>query len=465
VVNAGSITDQMSATERRATASLGLIYALRMLGLFMILPVFSLYAETLADMTPFLIGLAFGIYGLTQAFLQIPFGMLSDKIGRKPVIIGGLVLFALGSVVAANATDIWWVIIGRALQGSGAIAAAVMALAADLTREEQRTKMMATIGMSIGLSFMLAMVMGPLLDQLWGVPGIFMLTAVMAVMGILVVFFVVPNPVQSRVHRDAQAVPSQFKHVLLNSELTRLDTGIFCLHFILMANFVVIPVVLSKQIGFDVADHWQLYLSVLILSVVAMVPLIILAEKHHQMKPVFLGAILLIGLSEIAFYFFFDSLFLAAVILWLFFTAFNLLESVLPSLVSKIAPVDAKGTSMGVYSTSQFFGTFMGATCAGLVQQEINLLSIFVMNGLLAVVWFIIASGMNHPRYLSNFLLNVGVLDTKNAQHLLMQLTQVRGVAEVVIPEGEGVAYLKVDRKALDKEALFVFSRSEVDPA
>ena len=239
----------MSATEKRATFSLAGIYALRMLGLFLIMPVFALYAEELAGVTPLLVGLAIGIYGLTQALLQIPFGMLSDRIGRKPVIVGGLVLLAIGSVVAAMSESIAGVIVGRALQGSGAIAAAVMALVADSTRESNRTKAMALIGMSIGMAFMIALVAGPILYKSISVPGMFWMTAALAVAGILVILFVVPTPEHSSVHRDAEVVSGQVGRVLRNLELLRLDVGIFVLHLIMTALFLSYPLLLRDLGG------------------------------------------------------------------------------------------------------------------------------------------------------------------------------------------------------------------------
>jgi len=456
-----SITNTMSAAERRAALSLAMIYALRMLGLFMILPVFSLYAEHLTGATPILVGLVLGIYGLTQAALQIPFGLLSDRFGRKPVIIVGLLIFALGSVVAASADSIWGVLLGRAIQGAGAIAAVVMALAADLSREEQRTKMMASIGMSIGFAFMLAMVLGPILNQWVGVPGIFVLTSVLAIFGIGVVVFVVPTPQCSRRHRDAQTIPSQLQSVLNNANLVRLDIGIFCLHFILMASFLVLPLILKHEIHFPASEHWKLYLSVLLLSMLAMVPFVILAEKYHQIKKVFIAAVLTIILAQLSLYWVSVSFWFLAFALWVFFIAFNLLEATLPSLISKMAPPDSKGTAMGVYSTSQFLGTFLGGILGGVVHHKFGLQAVFVLNGVVASVWFVVAFGMKNPRYLSNYLLNVGVTDEQTAQHLSVQLTQIRGVAEVVILPEDGIAYLKVDQKALDKEALLVYSKNQ----
>ncbi|MCK5872375.1 MAG: MFS transporter, partial [Methylococcales bacterium] len=279
----------MTPLERRATFSLASIYALRMLGLFMILPILSLFAENIEGATPLLIGLSISIYGLSQALLQIPFGLLSDRFGRKKIIIIGLILFAAGSLVAAVSTTIYGILLGRALQGCGAIAAAIMALVADLTQEVHRTKAMATIGASIGISFGVAITLGPILAGYIGIQGIFYLTAVLALLAILVVLFIVPSPQKSIVHRDAQLVPTQITHVLKNTDLLRLNYGIFILHLILTASFVILPL-LIREAGLAAENHWQVYLPILITSMAVIVPFIILAEKKRKMKAVFIGA-------------------------------------------------------------------------------------------------------------------------------------------------------------------------------
>ena len=383
----------MNQLEQRSAYGLAGIYGFRMLGLFLILPVFALYAEDLGHATPLLVGLAIGIYGLTQAVLQIPFGFLSDRIGRKPVIVGGLLLFALGSVIAATADDIWLIIIGRAIQGSGAIAAAIMALLADLTRESQRTKAMAMVGITIGISFALALISGPLLHHWMGMSGIFWLTAALAVLGILILMLVVPTPVHSSVHGDAEPVPAMFRRVLGNVDLLRLDLGIFTLHLALTSLFLSIPLAL-RDVGLPVQQHTYLYLPVMLIAMIIMVPLIIMAEKRGRMKPVFLGAIGLLVLTQIGFYFSLHSFWGMALCMALFFVGFNVLEATLPSLVSKTSPREAKGTAMGVYTTSQFAGAFCGGLAGGWIHTEFGLAAVYLMGALACSVWLLLASGM-----------------------------------------------------------------------
>lgn len=453
--------ESMSPLEKRVAASLAAIFASRMLGLFMVLPVFAVYAKELEGFSPTLAGLAIGIYGLTQAVFQIPMGLLSDRIGRKPVIIGGLIIFAVGSVVAAMADSITGVIVGRALQGTGAIASAIMALAADLTREEHRIKVMASIGMSIGLSFALAMVLGPMLHGWFGVEGIFWITAILALAGIFVARFWVPTPLFSRFHRDAEVEVEWFGKALSDPQLLRLDSGIFILHFILVSMFVVIPTILHDQLSFDLEQHWKLYLPVLFFAVITMVPFIILAEKKRKIKQVLIGAIIVLSFSQLGLPIFSDSLVGFAIMLWLFFTAFNLLEASMPSLVAKMAPAAHKGTAMGAYSTSQFLGVFLGGLVGGSLSEFYGISGVSFFNIALLLIWLTLAVTMRKPNFFTSYLLNVGSVTKERAEEIINGLSQVAGVVDVTVIADDGTAYLKIDKEKINMLELRQFAAPE----
>ena len=380
----------MTAVERRAVAGLAGIYGTRLLGLFLILPVFALYAQTLEGYTPRLAGLALGIYGLTQACLQLPFGIASDRFGRKPVIAAGLVLFAIGSVVAALADSMLGVLVGRALQGAGAVSAAVTALVADLTRETQRTKAMGMIGITVGASFLVSIPLGSALNTIVGVPGIFWLTAALAVAGMLILWFAVPPPTRAT-RRERTPVLRELGAVLRDRELLRLNIGIFALHAALTATFVVLPTALVEQAGLPANEHAALYLPLMLLSALPLFPIISLAERRGWQRGVFAGAVLVLCLAQAALSLQNGSLLGIGAALLVFFIAFNILEASLPSLVSKMAPAAAKGAAIGVYSTFQFLGAFVGGDRGGWLHQHYGAAAVFAGAAALTGIWFVVS--------------------------------------------------------------------------
>ncbi|WP_084675335.1 MFS transporter [Methylomicrobium agile] len=447
------IASPMTRPEKRATWSLASIYAFRMLGLFLVMPVLSLFAEQIEGATPALIGLAIGIYGIVQSVLQIPFGLVSDRFGRKKVIVAGLLLFFAGSVIAALSTDIYGIIIGRAIQGSGAIAAAVMALVADLTQEVHRTKAMALIGASIGVSFGVAITAGPVIASFIGVHGIFWLIAGLALLAILIVLLLVPNPRLSRKHREAQVIPSHFSEVLTHPELLRLDYGIFILHLVMTASFVVVPL-LMRDAGLIPARHWMVYLPVFVLSLAFMIPFIILAEKKQKMKGVFLGAVSILILAFLGLSLFHASLFQVIGLLLLFFSGFNLLEATLPSLISKTAPGDLRGTAMGIYSTCQFMGAGIGGAAGGWCYGHYGAGGLFMACAALAATWLLLAFGMKTPRHWTNLLLSLERIELQKFDEFEQEILAIDGVEDVTLHPEEAVAYLKVDKQQLNTDAL-----------
>ncbi|KQQ60408.1 MULTISPECIES: MFS transporter [Pseudomonas] len=446
-------SERMSSGETRAASGLALVFAFRMLGMFMVLPVLATYGMDLAGATPALIGLAIGAYGLTQAFLQIPFGVISDRIGRRPVIYGGLVIFAIGSVVAAQADSIWGVIAGRILQGAGAISAAVMALLSDLTREQNRTKAMAMIGMSIGVSFAVAMVVGPLLTRAFGLHGLFLATGVLALVGIVLVAFVVPKATAHTRHRESGVARGEMLATLKHPDLLRLDLGIFVLHSILMASFVALPLALVERAGLPKEQHWWVYLTALVVSFFAMIPFIIYGEKKRKMKRVLLGAVATLMLVELFFWAFGDGLKALVIGTVVFFTAFNLLEASLPSLISKVSPAGGKGTAMGVYSTSQFLGSAMGGILGGWLFQHGGLGVVFIGCAALCALWLAIAVTMREPPYVTSLRLPLSPQAMRETG-LAERLKTVPGVTDAVVVAEEAAIYIKLDKEILDRTAL-----------
>ncbi len=450
----------LNKQEWYTASSLSAVYAVRMLGLFMILPVFALYTETLANATPVLIGIAIGIYGLTQAVFQIPLGLLSDKIGRKPVIVGGLLLFALGSVIAASTNNIWIIIIGRATQGMGAIAAATMALAADLTREQNRAKVMSVIGITIGMSFMLAMIIGPLINEWLGISGVFWITAGLAVTGVFLILFIVPTPKYQIKHRDAGINSGFLSLTLKNKLLWRMNISVFILHIIMTANFSVLPLIFQDTLGLDGADHWKIYLPVFASSFLFSVPLIVIAEKYQKIRSLFLIAIFTIIIAQFGMAFGrIDTITLILAFLS-FFIGFNFLEAVQPSLVAKYADVNTKGTAMGVFSTMQFIGIFIGGLAGGIVQSYYGYTGVFLLGAGMAWFWLFVAITLPKPNFYQSRIIEIDKKMLDDCDSLELAISQITGVKEVSVSPDEGVVYLKADNKELDEEALLAFSKS-----
>ena len=385
----------MSPVELRAALSLSSIFGLRMLGMFVILPVFAIYAEGLPggdNLT--LVGIAIGIYGLTQACLQIPFGWWSDRYGRKPVIYAGLAIFATGSFVAALGINIYVVILGRMLQGAGAISAAVMAMTADLTRDEHRSKAMAMIGSTIGATFALSLVLSPWLNRVIGVPGIFAMTGVLVLCAIGVVYALVPN-VPEKPRPDTRGI-ERFVAVLRDPQLVRLYYGVFTLHAVLMALFIAVPLDL-RAAGLPVDHHWQVYLPVMAGSFVLMLPGILGTKQPGRLRLVFIGSVALLLLAHLAMPWLKDSVWLITAFLLAFFTAFNTLEAHLPTLVSRIAPGSARGVAIGVFASLQFFGAFFGAATGGFLYGRWGTTGIVIFDALLLVIWLMAAIGTRVP--------------------------------------------------------------------
>ena len=376
----------MDSIERSVAFKVSLVMATRMLGLFMLFPVISIYASSeYQNTTPLLIGLAIGIYGLTQAFFQIPFGYLSDRFGRKPLLYIGLCLFFLGSILAAISTDIIYVIAGRALQGGGAISAVLMALLADSVSEENRSKANAFVGFQIGLAFMLSLLIGPTIASMTGLSGIFWSIALLSVISMSIVASL-PHTKPINYYRLST---QEFKKIL-NPRLLRLDFSVFTLHLMLTSTFIVMPLILVENNIINIAENWKLYLPAMVISFIGMVPLIILAEKLHKTKLILLISIALLMISQILFYELEINFSVFLIVLTLFFIAFNTIEAILPSLLSRTASSSKRGLAMGVFSTSQFLGTFFGGVIGGLIYDIFNLNSVFLFTIFMAIIWWLV---------------------------------------------------------------------------
>ncbi|MCC2607711.1 MFS transporter [Planctobacterium marinum] len=437
----------MNQTEIRGALSLAFVYLMRMLGLFMVMPVLVVLAQDYPDYTPVWVGAAIGAYGLSQALLQIPMGMLSDKLGRKPVIIGGLVLFAFGSLIAAMADSMWLLTLGRFLQGTGAIAGAIMALAADISRENQRSKVMATIGIAIGFSFYLSLIIGPLLAASAGLQGIFLITAVLALICIPLVLFGVPNVLVNAPSGDTLPGKSQIKHILQSKSLLRLNVSVLLLHMMITLVFVQFPVNL-QNLGWELGQHWMLYLPILLLAIVGMALLMGAGRKlpGHVVIIValWLMAIAFVGLANLA-----DSFYGLMAFIILFFTGFNYLEANLPAMVANIAPPGKKGSAMGVYASFQFFGAFLGGLVSGLILANFGSQLVWYLAAGICILWTGLFVGFHASERLSRYTLTLN-LAGRDLATLQTEFNALPGISEYTIVPDESAVYLKVQGKHFD---------------
>ena len=453
----------MDKQELSATISIALLYIVRMLGLFMLLPVLPLLGDDISLATPFLIGLALGIYGLSQALLQIPMGLLSDRFGRKPIIFFGLLVFIAGSLVAVNATDIYGIILGRFLQGCGAISSTLLALLSDVTRVDNRSKAMAIVGMSIGASFGIALVIGPWINGIYGIDGIFLFTAAAGLLGIVVLLAFIPTPKSRGFNADAQLSLSRLNEVLRHGGLVRTTFGIFALHFLLMSSFIAFPQLMNGTGEIEVDSHHLVYFSILDITFVLMGPFMWLSDKPGLVKTMMQTMIGIFIVSQLLLS---QSLGFYPVMIGmvLFFMAFNLLEVILPALVSKIAPAGSRGTAMGIYSTAQFAGAFFGGAIGGYIAGTWEISHLMYVNAAICVVWLVVGISMPHLGNVKSMTYSLAGFDDLSANQTLDALLSVDGVIEVVLIESEEVAYLKIDSDVLDTDALEILQQEQCEP-
>ncbi|RDV25540.1 MFS transporter [Alteromonas aestuariivivens] len=430
----------MNAIEVRAALALALVYVLRMLGLFMVMPVLALSAMEYPDYSPLMVGLAIGGYGLTQATLQIPMGMLSDKWGRKPVILLGLSVFALGSFIAAQADSMVWMVVGRILQGAGAIAGAIMALATDVSRESQRAKVMAIIGIAIGFSFYIAVLLGPILAEQWGLAGIFAITGILALLCMPLVQWAVPS-VKGLASGDTLPDIALVGELILSSQLWRLNVSVMLLHMMITLLFVQLPVTLM-HFNMSLESHWMLYLPVLAASVAGLVVMMAMARGRVP-KSLLNSAIVMMAIAFALLATQGETRWVVVTAVILFFTGFNYLEASFPALVSSIAPAGRKGTAMGIYASFQFFGAFLGGLLSGLVTDLWSADRAYLLGAAGASVWLILFMGFREVARIKRIQMNASFSEQQEPE-LREKLCVLPGVQDTEFSSQNNTIYLKV---------------------
>ncbi|VFP88661.1 MFS transporter [Candidatus Erwinia haradaeae] len=444
--------NKMTRIELYATWGLSTIFFLRMLGMCMVLPILTTYGMQIQDANETLIGLAIGIYGITQAIFQIPFGLCSDRFGRKPLIIIGLFLFTIGSLVAAMTESIWGVILGRALQGSGAISSVIMALLSDLTREQNYTKAVTFIGMGFGITFAIAIIIGPILANALSLNALFSITALFSILGIIITLIVVPSTSIQILNRDAITVRSGIRSIITNRHLIKLNLSIFFLHILLMSNFMSLPIEFSLA-DFPTKDHWKIYLCTIFISFVTTIPSILYAEIKQKMKVVVISCTALMLGSEILLWHSSHTPWKLLIGLQIFFISFNLMEAILPSLINKECPIGYKGTAMGLYSTSQFLGVAIGGSVSGWLLGHFSINHIFLLGSILSLAWLLLTLNMREPPHLTSlrFTLTSSSINTIKLEQCL---NSHQGVFDVLLLPQEKSVYVKIDNKKTSRSAI-----------
>ncbi|UDG79164.1 Inner membrane transport protein YajR [Candidatus Ecksteinia adelgidicola] len=444
----------MTALERRTTFGLSVILSLRMFGIFMVLPALTTYGMYLNGANKVLIGIAIGVYGLCQAIFQIPLGFISDSIGRKPIIIGGLIIFMFGSIIPIINHSIWGVILGRALQGAGTITSSVMALLSDLIREQNYTKAMAFIGINFGIIFTLSIVLGPIITHIFNIHTLFLISASLAFIGIILTLVIVPSSISNKrlLNRNTNIMCDNFLKVLKNKRLLKLNFDIMCLHVLLISIFIALPFSIEKA-GLNVSEHWKIYLVTMLISFIIMIFVIIYAEKYRHIKQVFIGSIAILFFSETLMWLPGNHLWSVITGIQLFFIGFNIMEAILPSLISKESPLGCKGTAMGIYSTSQFIGVAIGGIFGGWLYHLKGTVLVFILGSILSFVWMYISRTMKEPSYFSSLKIKLSSLTMKSTI-LESYLKNQPGIKEVIIIPEEDSIYVKVDVKKVNRSQI-----------
>ncbi|MGP1957878.1 MAG: MFS transporter [Arsenophonus sp. ER-NS5-MAG3] len=444
--------NKMTPKELKAIFGLGMVFALRILGMFMILPILVTYGSLLKNANELLIGMAIGIYGVSQVIFQIPFGLMSDRFGRKQLIIIGLLISITGSLVAAITDSIFGIIIGRALQGAGAVSSTIMALLSDLTREQNRTKAMAFMGVSFGITFSISIIIGPVITHAIGLHGLFWGISLLTFCAVLIISFIVPDSQYHIIDHETHFIKNSIQKIINNTQLIKINLSILFLHLLLISNFIALPLII-KNSGLEVNQHWKIYLITLFISFIIVLPFVIYAEKNRRIKQILLLFIFILFISELIFCFSNQQFWLILIGLQLFFIAFNIMEVLLPSLVSKESPIRYKGTSMAIYSTSQFIGVALGGILGGLFLQLNGVFLIFMGGLILCACWFFIILKMYKPIYTNNIRLILPE-QINDINILKIKLVNEPGVYEVILDIKSLSAFIKIDKKIITQKQL-----------